>query len=133
MFRANKVGDQKVSKRLLLGIDSGTSGCKLTVFDLEGRVVAAAAGNYHTDYSKAGYAEQDALAWWKTICQTLQNLGSRSIRDIAAIGVDGISWSAFGRSKRGPPPKSPDWLDRRAELDCLVTGEFGRTQLVSKW
>ncbi|HBL35295.1 MAG TPA: carbohydrate kinase, partial [Firmicutes bacterium] len=77
-------------KRLLLGIDSGTSGCKLTVFDFEGRVVAAAAGNYHTDYPKAGYAEQDAFAWWKIISQEIQNLievQKVDPRDIAAIGT----------------------------------------------
>src|SRR5690606_26417672 len=125
-----------MSKRLLLGIDSGTSGCKLTVFDLEGRVVAAAAGNYHTDYSKAGYAEQDALAWWKTICQELHNLTrvqKIDPRDIAAIGVDGISWVCLPVDQNGVPlRKALIWLDRRAEKQAAWLREnLGERELVS--
>lgn len=124
-----------MSKRLLLGIDSGTSGCKLTVFDFEGRVVAAAAGSYHTAYSKAGYAEQDASAWWKTICQTLQNLievQKVDPRAIAAIGIDGISWVCLPVDRKGAPlRKAMIWLDRRAEKQAAWLREtLGEEELI---
>src|SRR5690554_3692330 len=124
-----------MSKRLLLGIDSGTSGCKLTVFDFEGRVVAAAAGSYHTAYSKAGYAEQDASAWWETICQALQNLievQKVDPRAIAAIGIDGISWVCLPVDRKGVPlRKAMIWLDRRAEEQATWLREtLGEEELI---
>jgi len=122
-------------KRLLLGIDSGTSGCKLTVFDFEGRVVAAAAGNYHTDYPKAGYAEQDAFAWWKIISQEIQNLievQKVDPRDIAAIGTAGISWACLPVDRNGVPlRKAMIWLDRRSEKQAAWLREtLGEHELI---
>ncbi|HHT47865.1 MAG TPA: FGGY-family carbohydrate kinase [Firmicutes bacterium] len=124
-----------MSKRLLLGIDSGTSGCKLTVFDFAGRVVAAAAGKYHTDYSGAGYAEQDAIAWWKTICQELHYLieGQKvDPRAIAAIGIDGISWVCLPVDQKGVPlRKAMIWLDRRAEKQAAwLRQTLGEQELI---
>src|SRR5690554_1549873 len=112
-----------MSKRLLLGIDSGTSGCKLTFFDFAGRVVAATAGNYYTDHPKVGHAEQDASVWWKVICQGLHNLIEGQKVDpgeIAAIGTDGISWVCLPVDRNGVPlRKAMIWLDRRAEKQAV--------------
>ena len=124
-----------MSKRLLLGIDSGTSGCKLTVFDFEGRVVAAATGNYHTDYSKTGYAEQDASAWWKIICQEIHNLiavQKVDPKDIAAIGTAGISWVCLPVDRNGVPlRKALIWLDRRSEKQAAwLRQTLGELELV---
>jgi xylulokinase len=108
-----------MTKRLLLGIDSGTSGCKITVFDFAGRVGATATGMYHTDYPQTGYAEQDAGEWWKVICAEIQGLIHRqgvNPEEIAAIGVDGISWVCLPVDRKGQPlHKAMIWLDRRAE------------------
>lgn len=112
-----------MAKHLLLGIDSGTSGCKLTVFDFEGQVVATTTGMYHTDYPKTGYAEQDALEWWKIICQGIHNLiniQGINPNEIAAIGTDGISWVCLPVDKNGLPlRKAMIWLDRRSEKQVV--------------
>lgn len=106
-------------RQLLLGIDSGTSGCKVTVFNFNGQVKATATGIYHTDYPKPGYAEQDAAEWWKVICEQIQGITQQQgIRpeEIMAIGVDGISWICLPVDKKGQPLcKAMIWLDRRAE------------------
>ncbi len=124
-----------MAKHLLLGIDSGTSGCKLTVFDYEGRIVATATGMYHTDYPKAGYAEQDALEWWKIISQEIHNLidiQGIDPNEIAAIGTDGISWVCLPIDKNGTPlRKAMIWLDRRSEKQAAWLREtLGEQQLV---
>ena len=46
-------------KTALLGIDVGTSACKVAAFDLEGRVLAQAAESYPVLYPQPGWAEQD--------------------------------------------------------------------------
>ena len=46
-------------KSYLLGIDIGTSACKVAVFDKEGKVLAASNGDYPVYYPQEGWAEQN--------------------------------------------------------------------------
>jgi xylulokinase len=125
-----------MTKRLLLGIDSGTSGCKITVFDLAGQVVATATGMYHTDYPQTGSAEQDADEWWRIICAEIQGLIYQqgvNPEEIAAIGVDGISWVCLPVDQKGRPlRKAMIWLDRRAEKQAAwMRSTIGEELLVN--
>ncbi len=47
-------------KRQLLGIDIGTSACKVAAFDEDGKVLAQANRPYHVYYPQSGWAEQNA-------------------------------------------------------------------------
>jgi len=113
--------------RYLLGIDQGTSGCKVTAFDFDGQVAATSAGVYPTYYPQPGYAEQDVKDWWKAICQEIQNLihhQGLNPEEIAAIGVDGTSWACIPVDQKGDPlRKAMIWLDRRAEKQALLMRE----------
>ena len=44
-------------KSYLLGIDIGTSACKVAVFDRNGKVLAAASGDYPVYYPHEGWAK----------------------------------------------------------------------------
>ena len=50
-------------KSYLLGIDIGTSACKVAVFDRNGKVLAAASGDYPVYYPHEGWAEQNPEEW----------------------------------------------------------------------
>lgn len=106
----------------LLGIDIGTSACKVAVFDENGTVLATANKDYKVYYPKAGYAEQDADEWWKAICAAIKEVLSYdnvNANDIAGVGVDGQSWSAIPVDKSGTPLcKTPIWMDTRARDIC---------------
>jgi xylulokinase len=123
-----------VSKRLLLGIDVGTSGCKITVFDFEGNVVASRRGTYQTFYPHTGYVEQNGEDWWATICQGIYSLLKDDVdpQEIAAIGVDGTSWACIPIDKQGRPLRPVMlWLDRRAEKQAKWMKEnIGEERLV---
>ena len=56
-------------KSYLLGIDIGTSACKVAVFDKEGKVLAAANGDYPVYYPQEGWAEQNPEEWWSAVCR----------------------------------------------------------------
>ena len=62
-----------MKKSYLLGIDIGTSACKVAVFDREGRVLAAANGAYPVYYPHEGWAEQNPEEWWSAVCQLVGN------------------------------------------------------------
>ena len=61
-------------KTALLGIDVGTSACKVAAFDLEGHVLAQAAESYPVLYPQPGWAEQDPQQWWEAVCRALRRL-----------------------------------------------------------
>ena len=85
-------------KSYLLGIDIGTSACKVAVFDKEGKVLAAANGDYPVYYPQEGWAEQNPEEWWSAVCratkETVQKAGIDPA-EIAGVGIDGQSWSAI--------------------------------------
>ncbi len=109
-------------KPYLLGIDIGTSTCKVSVFDRRGTVLSTASGEYEIYCPRAGWAEQDPEEWWKTVCSTLKYIFSKSPvkpEEIAGIGIDGQSWSAVAVDENGSAlANTPIWLDTRASQIC---------------
>ncbi len=111
-----------MSKQLLMGIDIGTSACKVAVFDLEGNVIAQSNRQYKVYYPNPGWAEQDPDEWWSAICDGIrETLGFDGVdpENIAGIGVDGQSWSAIPIDKNGKVlDRTPIWMDTRARDIC---------------
>lgn len=130
-------GEKKcMAKRLLLGIDLGTSACKIAVFDFEGRVIANHTSFYHTFYPYKGYVEQDAAEWWKAVCEGIQSILHKNniIPDeIAGIGVDGTSWACLPVDREGNPLyRVMLWLDRRARLQAeQIKERLGEERLIA--
>ena len=55
-------------KDALLGIDIGTSSCKLTAFLTDGTVLVSVTEKYPVYYPEAGWVEQDPNEWWQAVC-----------------------------------------------------------------
>ncbi|MEG2316915.1 MAG: FGGY family carbohydrate kinase, partial [Clostridia bacterium] len=86
----------------LLGIDLGTSACKVALFAPDGSVVAQATADYPVFYPKPGWAEQNPEDWWQAVQRALHEvLEGVNAADIAGIGVDGQSWSAILMDQAG--------------------------------
>ena len=112
----------KMEKTYLLGIDIGTSACKVAVFDREGNVVRAGTGDYAVYYPHPGWAEQDPDEWWRAICGAVQGIlagGGILPGQIAGVSIDGQSWSAIAIDKDGNVlTRTPIWMDTRAQSIC---------------
>lgn len=108
--------------KLLLGIDIGTSACKVAVFGEDGAVLAQAVRDYQVYYPESGWAEQDPEEWWSAVCGGIKAVlaeGSASADDICGIGVDGQSWSAIPVDRDGNVLyRTPIWMDTRARDIC---------------
>lgn len=106
----------------LLGIDIGTSACKVAVFDETGHVLAQANKPYNVYYPEPGWAEQDADEWWAAIIEGIREVLSDEKTDakaICCIGVDGQSWSAIPVDKNGDAlARTPIWMDTRSRDIC---------------
>ncbi len=112
-------------EKLLLGIDIGTSACKVAVFDLQGIVIAQSTKDYKVYYPAPGFVEQDPDEWWESVCAAIKEciLKARiNANQIAGIGIDGQSWSAIPIDKEGKVlHNTPIWMDTRAADICKET------------
>jgi len=114
--------------KLLLGIDIGTSACKVAVFEKSGKVLAQTNKPYKLYYPNPGWVEQNPDEWWDAICDGIKDiLQTVSASDIAGIGIDGQSWSAIPVDKDGNClHNTPIWMDTRARDICeRVVNEVG--------
>ncbi len=106
----------------LMGIDIGTSACKVAVFDQDGQVLATANEPYKVYYPALGWAEQDPDEWWQAIVAAIKTVLDSPLVDsslIAGIGIDGQSWSAIPVDKEGNAlARTPIWMDTRARDIC---------------
>ena len=119
-----------MTKQYLLGIDIGTSACKVALFAKDGKVEAAASEGYPVYYPHPGWAEQNPDEWWEAVCNAIWTVLSSSgvsPEDIAGIGIDGQSWSAIAIDEEGNVlTNTPIWMDTRAQDICdRVNAEVG--------
>lgn len=109
-------------KELLLGIDIGTSACKIAVFDRKGHVLAQANLAYRVYYPNPGWAEQDTEEWWAAVCEGIREVLNQpgiTAAEICCIGIDGQSWSAIPVDREGNVlARTPIWMDTRAREIC---------------
>ncbi len=109
-------------RELLLGIDIGTSACKVAVFDKVGSVIGSTTGEYQVYYPKPGWVEQDPDEWWEAVCKAIKELLSKfdvKPEEIKGVGIDGQSWSAIPVDNAGKVlANTPIWMDTRAIDIC---------------
>lgn len=120
-----------MTKPYLLGIDIGTSACKVAVFNRTGEVKASANGDYAVYYPREGWAEQNPEEWWDAVCTAVKEAlkkGKISPEEIAGVGIDGQSWSAIAVDAEGNVlTNTPIWMDTRAQSICdRLNEEIGR-------
>ncbi len=117
-------------EKLLLGIDIGTSACKVAIFKKSGEVLASSNQPYKLYYPNPGWVEQNPDEWWEAICDGIKDCISKASIDataIAGIGIDGQSWSAIPVDRDGNClHNTPIWMDTRARDICKrVLDEVG--------
>lgn len=84
-------------KELLLGIDIGTSGCKVTVIDFGGRIVDSAFGEIASAHPWPGWSEQAPEDWFDIAARLLREIfegGRCAPGQIAALSLDGSTHNA---------------------------------------
>jgi xylulokinase len=107
---------------VLVGVDVGTSACKVTAFTAEGTELASASAGYPVHAPRPGWVEQDAGDWWRAARDGLARVMADPGVDpgrVAGVGVAGQSWSAVPLSGDGEVlARTPIWMDTRAADLC---------------
>jgi xylulokinase len=113
---------------LFLGIDLGTSACKVSVINKKGNIVAQASEKYPLYILEGGGAEQNPKEWWKAIVKAVSRINeSIDVNSIKAIGVTGQWSGTVAIDINGEPLMNAIiWLDSRGEkyIKNLIKGIF---------
>ena len=120
--------------KLLLGIDYGTGGCKVTVLDETGAFVGEASTEYTTYHDHPGWSEQIPDDWWTSLCSSLKKVAAKGVdlSSIAACSLDGSTHNAVLLGSSGwesldsvladksyrPVRRTIMWTDQRSTAEC---------------
>jgi xylulokinase len=75
----------------LLGIDVGTTACKVAAFSEKGELLAAAAVEYDPQRRQPGWAELDSLVVWAQIKRAIQQVAAQCTADpVQALAVSSL-------------------------------------------
>jgi len=114
--------------KTILAYDLGTGGNKASLYDSEGRCLAAVFVPYETHYPQAGWHEQRPDDWWRAVVESTRQL-------LAAEGVDRerIECLAISGHSLGCVPldgtgrllrqSTPIWSDKRAGAEAAALFE----------
>ena len=73
-----------------MGIDVGTTGCKVVVFNPEEKIIRHSYQEYGIDVPQAGWAEQDPQVWWEATKRCIKKILIKiKPEDIEAVGLCG--------------------------------------------
>ena len=119
---------------LLLGIDIGTSSCKLTVISDDGNIVATAKSDYEVFESHGNRYEQNAEDYWQGTLSALRQMEKELpgvLSRVFAIGVIGQTSTEIFLDKSGTPVRRAIiWKDTRATEEAeMIKRDFGREKL----
>jgi len=120
-FNLDRIKSESM-KTLLMGIDIGTSACKVTLFTIDEKAEVSEDSKYSVYYPQPGWVEQNPEEWWNAVCYAVRSLlytNNIQPKDIAGIGIAGQSWSAIPLDKNGEVlHNTPIWMDTRAAEIC---------------
>ena len=99
---------------MYIGVDLGTTGCKVVLFDRSGKIVS----QFNKEYPlicRGSFVEQDADKWWELVCEGITAVRGDFGSDIAGIsvstqGIAVVPVDIHGRAMAN----AISWLDTRA-------------------
>ncbi len=102
----------------VLGIDLGTGGCRVGIFDLTGEPVNFCDTPVKTTYPHPGWAEQDPREWWSALVTSTRKVVRESgvgADEIIGIGYDATSATPVALDADGEPLRQAIlWMDVRS-------------------
>jgi FGGY-family pentulose kinase len=113
----------------LMGIDYGTGGVRVGLFDREGSPAVFHAVEFKTHHPRPGWAEQDPAEWWSSLVQAVRKAmeqSGASPEEIAGISVDATSATVMATDERGKHLRPAImWMDVRAADQAKRIQETG--------
>ena len=114
----------------LIGIDSGTTGTKVILFDVDGEIISSSYFSYPLNICDADIVKQNPNDWWDALVKGV-NCVSKRVKNkegikALSISTQGATLIPLGKNKK---PLSPaiTWLDKRAKRESKeLINKFGQ-------
>ncbi|SDY43566.1 FGGY-family carbohydrate kinase [Eubacterium barkeri] len=104
------------------GIDIGTTGVKVIIFDTEGNKISSAYREYPCTFPQSGWVEQDGEMTWEMTCEASRDAIAKSglaPADILAIGLSSQRCTFTPVDKDGMALRTAiSWQDSRSFEEC---------------
>ena len=115
---------------MLIGLDLGTSTCKIIAVDDSGRVVAKSSRDYPMINLRPGWAEQEPDLWWSALGEAMTDLTSQlpeKGQEVKGIGLCGQMHGLTALDADGAVIRPAIlWNDQRAAAECdWITDQAG--------
>lgn len=119
----------------LLGLDIGTSGTKVALFEASGGLVASAIEEYPLYQPQPGWAEQNPADWWQATCTGIRRvLSSSGVKPTAikAIGLSGQMHGTVLLDSHGEVIRPAIiWCDQRSVAEAeAIADHVGPTKVI---
>ena len=100
---------------MLIGIDIGTGGCKVTLIDYRKSMVKTAFEEYVTHRPRPTWCEQDPEEWYSAMKAAVRRLLAEVNGKVDALSIDGQTHAAVLVDENGVPlRRSIIWTDQRS-------------------
>ncbi|MCE6991827.1 FGGY-family carbohydrate kinase [Dyadobacter sp. CY323] len=107
--------------KYLLGLDSGNTICKATIFDTEGNVVATSSARIPSYHPAQGHHERNLTELWEYAAKTIRNVIAKADiwpGEIAAVGICGHGNGLYLLDKQKKVLRGIQSVDTRAAGIC---------------
>jgi len=104
-------------EKLILTIDVGTTGTKVCLFDLNGKLLSSSYVEYGLKIRKPGWVEQSPEEWWEAAKRGIKDVITKagvSRERVKAVGVTGQGPSLIPVADGRPLRDAPLWMDVRS-------------------
>lgn len=117
-----------MNREAFLGIDLGTSSCKVAIFDAKGNLISSSSKSYPLYLTEGGGAEQSPDQWWDAIVSASKEaIEKAEDAIIKGIGVTGQWSGTVAVDEKGRPLHNAIiWLDSRGRhyIKELIKGKI---------
>src|SRR5215212_2031400 len=117
----------------LMGIDFGTGGARVGIFDSEGTPVVFTEREFSLKHPRPGWAEQDPDEWWSALVEAVRGAMDESgvpAEEIAGISVDAASSTVLAMDRNDRHLRQAImWMDVRASDQAGRIAETGNDAL----
>lgn len=122
-------------KKLLLGIDIGTSGCKVTLIDTDCNFVGDGYTEYTTYHPNIGWSEQDPADWFPAFMSSFRaalEKGGAKAGQVAALSLDASAHNVVLLDKEDQVlRRTIVWTDTRSTKETAYMLEHHRDTVFS--
>ncbi len=116
--------------RFHLGVDIGTSSCKVVAIDETGAVVSTATRVYPLHSPRHGWSEQDPLDWWRATVECVRQVATTLPHEedtVIAVGLSGQMHGLVALDENDRVLRRAIlWNDQRCDAECeAITASLG--------